>query len=405
MALATGWPARAENVQHPRVQSRVFALEYAVNDQALPLDSVQLWYTQDGGRTWQLYGFDDDRQSPFTFHAPGEGLFGFFLVLTNATGASGQPPTSGSQAHQWAFVDYTPPVVQLHVLRRTTVLAQRVVQIRWTAIDTNLVARPVEISYQRPPAEQWIPVTPDPVANTGRYDWRLPDDLVGSVTLRVTVRDKGDHRVHSNEQEIEVAPLSRIDQTQASRPVVPGGSTTMSGSPTTGPGSPKAGVQAARLHADALAHRDRGNYRGAIARLREAARLDPQMTDAFADMAGMLYLLGDFDRALGAYEIALTQQPTMRKALQGVARVYRQKQDYSSAAQRLRTILRYNPNDAEIWMNLGDIAVYQGDEIVARDCYTRATEIEPSKLEVVDAARKRLALMQEVSRSYRLGGR
>ena len=56
-------------------------------------------------------------------------------------------------------------------------------------------------------------------------------------------------------------------------------------------------------------------------------------------------------------------------------------------------------------MNLGDIAVYQGDEIVARDCYTRATEIDPRKLEVVDAARKRLALMQEVSRSYRPGGR
>ncbi len=405
VALFTGWPAWAQDAHRVRVQSRVFDVEYEVNGRALPLDSVRLWYTQDEGRTWHHYGLDDDRQSPFTFHAPGEGLFGFFLVLTNATGASGQPPARGSQAHQWVYVDYTPPVVQLHALRQTTALGQRVLQIRWTAIDTNLVARPVEISFQRPPARQWTSVTRDPVANTGRYDWRFPEKSIGSVVVRITVSDKGAHRVHSNEQMIEVAPLRPIEQTRASGPAVPGGSATMSGLSQTGLVSPQAGARAARLYADALANRDRGDYRGAISRLREAARLDPQMTDAFAEMGGMLYLLGDFDRAQGAYEIVLAQQPTMRKALQGIARVYRQKHDYNSAARRLRTILRYNPNDAEIWMNLGDIGVYQGDEILARDCYTRASRIDPEAIEVIEAARKRLALMWEVSRSYQPAAR
>ena len=139
--------------------------------------------------------------------------------------------------------------------------------------------------------------------------------------------------------------------------------------------------------------------------MREAIRLDPQLTDAFAEMAGMLYLLGDTDKALSAYELALAQQPTLRKALQGAARVYRHKHDYRSAAERLRTILRYNPNDAEVWMNLGDIAVYQGDEILARECYTRATQIDPDATEIIASARKRLALMQEVSRTYKPRGR
>jgi cytochrome c-type biogenesis protein CcmH/NrfG len=164
-------------------------------------------------------------------------------------------------------------------------------------------------------------------------------------------------------------------------------------------------ARAATLYEDALAMRGRGEYAAAIARLREVARLDPNMTDAFAEMGGIFYLLGDFNRALSAYDIALAQRPVLRSALQGSAKVYKQRHDYNAAAQRLRTILRYNPNDAEIWMNLGDIAIYQGDEMLARDCYKRASEIDPEQHEVIEAARKRLALMQEVSRSYRPPGR
>ena len=68
------------------------------------------------------------------------------------------------------------------------------------------------------------------------------------------------------------------------------------------------------------------------------------------------------------------------------------------AAERLRTILRYNPNDAEIWMRLGDVAVFQGDELLARECYTRASQIDPSAGGVIAEARERLALMAKTSR-------
>ena len=177
------------------VQSRVFDVEYAVNEAALPLDSVQLWYTLDRGTSWRRYGFDEDRQSPISFHASSEGLYGFFVVLANAAGWSSAPPSQGNQPHQWAFVDYTPPVVQLHELRRATIVGRRALQIRWTAIDTHLTARPVEISYRRLPDGRWRPLAPDPLANTGRYDWRLPDDLFGPLAVRLAVRDQGGHRV------------------------------------------------------------------------------------------------------------------------------------------------------------------------------------------------------------------
>lgn len=56
-------------------------------------------------------------------------------------------------------------------------------------------------------------------------------------------------------------------------------------------------------------------------------------------------------------------------------------------------------------MNLGDVAVFQGDEVLARKCYVRASQIDPDATQVIADARKRLELMAEVSRTYRPGGK
>ena len=383
-----------------RVQSRVFEIDYEVNEAALPLESVHLWYTLDEGSTWHQYGFDGDAQPPLTFHAPAEGLYGFFVRVTNATGASSDPPTSSSKPHHTAFVDFTPPVVQLHALRQTTMLGQRVLQIRWTAIDAHLPTRPVELEYQRLPDPEWFPVTENPLANTGRYDWRVPVDLLGPVAIRMHVSDKGGHRVTSERLDTEITrPRPTKTLTTTEKGLGPSG---LSAGDNIGrPPSEPARKRAREFYKEGLTLRDRGEHRRGVARMREVIRLDPQMTDAFAEMGGMLYLLGDFDRALAAYQMALQQTPTMRAALQGSAKAYRQLQDYASAAQRLRTILRYNPNDAETWMNLGDIGIFQGDEVLARECYLRASRIDPEAKTIIDQARQRLALMAEVSRTYR----
>ena len=86
--------AQGEESQFSRVKTRVFDIEYAVNDDALPLDTVRMWYTLDDGRSWQAYGYDEDRQSPIRFQAPSDGLFGFYFRVTNLAGVSGEVPTS-----------------------------------------------------------------------------------------------------------------------------------------------------------------------------------------------------------------------------------------------------------------------------------------------------------------------
>lgn len=394
------------NGQNPAaIRSRVFEIEYAVNESALPLDSVQLWYTLDRGASWYESSPDEDRQSPITFTAPQEGLYGFFLVLANATGPSSMAPTRTTQPHQWTFVDYTPPVVQLHPLRQTTILGQRVVQLRWTAIDANFGPRPVEVAYQRLPDEAWYPATSDPLTNTGRYDWRLPEHISRSVAVRLTVTDLGEHRVSSERRVLDITPAYSERRSEAMPTSTHGAGVVTVGDTTALSGSARAKQRAKRLYAEALDCRKRGDYRDGVARLREAVKLDPQWAEAFAEMADMLYGIGDLDRALNAYELALRRQPAMRSALRGAAMVCRQKNDHLGAARLLRTILRYNPNDAEVWMNLGDIAIYQGDEILARECYTRATQIDPEATQVIADAQKRLELMADVSRKYQPNGK
>ncbi len=413
--------------------SRVFDIEYVVNDNALPLDSVQLWYTLDRGQTWQEYGLDQDRQSPITFQAPQEGMYGFYLILTNKTGASGTAPSPATKPHQWVFVDYTKPVVQLHAPRQTTSMGERVLQIRWTAIDANLTPRPITISYQRQGQTNWYPVSVEPLGNTGRYDWRISQELSGPISLRVIATDQGGYRVNSESKLVDLAPAAAtppysqptIQPAAYTRPQSTSPPSVQSNayastqpirSPLTldtsraisppvqsrpsQPGSLQAKERARNLLSEAATLSDENEFRLGISRLRQAVRLDPQLTEAFVEMAGMLYRIGDTDRSLNAYDIALRQNPGMRSALQGSAIVHSQLKNYSSAANQLRTVLRYNPNDAEIWMNLGDVAIYQGDEVLARECYLRASSIDPEATQVVADAQKRLELMSNVSRTY-----
>lgn len=374
------------------VRSRVFDIDYAVQDEALPLESVELWYTPDDGRTWHQYGRDEDRRSPVSFDAPSEGGYGFYLVMANTAGASSGPPVAGTRPHVRAFIDFTPPVVQMHPPRQTTVLGSRVVQLRWTVIDAHLRDRPIELSYRLGSDGEWRRIS-GVLPNTGLYDWRIPDELTGSVVFKVTAVDRGGHRVDSESSMLAIA-TERAAALAADR----SDAAVLQTSPRTS--TPDAAVhRAQRLYEEGLTLREQGDFRHAIARLRQSARLNPSHTGAFLEMAKMLYSLGELDHALDAFNIVLEREPGRRAALHGAAKIHRRRNQLDRAAGLLRRILRDNPNDAETWMYLGDIAVYQGDELLARQWYTRAGKVDGTAPEIVAQTRKRLALMDEVSRT------
>lgn len=382
---------RAQNAVCVRAQT--FDIEYTVAREALPLQSVNLWYTSDGGLNWVEYGQDEDRVSPIRFHAPSEGLFGFFFVLTNASGASSATPAPSTAPQQWALVDFTAPVVQLHQARLSSSFGEQVVQIRWTAVDSQLLPRPIDLEFSTPGSDKRQRLTDEPIANTGRFDWRVPKELTGAVSIRVAATDRGGHRTESDAITVELGASTNATADAANLGL--GASGLRDDSALAG--SERARDMAARLFEEARGFGERGQFDEAVRRLREAVKLDPRMTAAFAEMGTMFYRLGDLERAVSAYDLVLQREPNSRDALRGVARVNQQQRNYEAAADRLRTVLRYYPTDAEVWVQLGDIAVFQGDEVRARECYTRATQIDPNAPQAIADARQRLALMSRMN--------
>ena len=394
--LATGIYCLAEAPEIASVNTLAFDIEYEVNEAALPLDSVRLWYTTDGGTHWTDCCRDEDRVSPIRFRSPGEGLFGFYFVLTNAAGASSAPPGKNTPPHQMVLIDATPPLVQLHQVRAVAGVGEIVVEIRWTAVDQNFPSRPVELLFG-PTADKIVHrATAEPLANTGMFEWRPPQELTGSVGLRLVATDRTGQRAES---EIVWVDVSRAEPAlpKATAPTTANQRSSLDDSALTG--TTRARERAAQLLSMALEECKGGQLVGAVSHLREAVKLDPQLTQAFVEMGGMLYRLGDLDRALTAYDIALRQDPDRREALVGIAKIRERKGEFPLAAQQLQTILRASPKDAEAWLLLGDLSVHQGDEVRARECYLRASQIDPQAGEVVADARKRLALMAEASRT------
>ncbi|MFQ5489549.1 MAG: tetratricopeptide repeat protein [Phycisphaerae bacterium] len=383
LAVPAGPVGAAETM---RVRSRLFDLEYRVNAAAQPLDTVRLWYTLDRGKTWQLYGLDDDRQPPLRFNASQEGLYGFYLVVTNAAGSSGPEPVAGTAPQRLVWVDYTPPIVQLHrpVAGENAGLAE--VALRWTAIDAQLPPRPVSLSVRVAPDGPWRTIA-ERLANTGRYDWRVPEDVRGKLILRITVVDQGGNRVEAATT-FEVSPLmDAATDEQPAQSADADATLTAAETPLDG----RVLARSGELYRAALRHRDRGENKLAMARLRDALKLNPKHALALVDLASLLYAEGDHSAASEAYELALQQRPNLRSGLEGMARTRIALRQYGAAAQALRKITKDHPEDAQTWLNLGDVAIYQGDELAAQAHYKKAMTLDPQATEVIARARMRLA--------------
>ena len=375
----------------PRICTREFDIDYQVNDTALPLTAVGVWYTRDAGVTWHNAGPDPDGQPPAHFTAVEEGLYGFLLVATNEAGASSEPPRSGTEPGHWAFVDYTPPVVQFHPVRPGTDANPRTLQLRWTVIDANLVSRPIEISWRRLPDGPWQTVA-SAVSNSGRYDWRLVEGLRGIIMVRISARDRGGNQSEAAAGAVDLdAIFASRGPAETTRPATARATTRPA--PTE-----KELTRAHHLHEQAVAYLGRGEYRLAISRLRDALGLDPSLSPALVDMGRALYAVGDYEESANSYELALTRDPKLRSAFSGLAESCAAARKYDEAARYLRELLQLEPKDARAWLNLGDVQMWRGDEVGARASYQNASTFDPNAADVVARAKLRLDNLDLVRR-------
>ena len=132
---------------------------------------------------------------------------------------------------------------------------------------------------------------------------------------------------------------------------------------------------AKRLYDLATWERLRGEHAVALLRYREALRRYPSFLAARNDLAGLLVLQGELEEAKTEFRLVLDQDSTHRPALKGLALVQARRREYRSAHQTLQKLLLLDPQDAESWLNFGDVCMFMGDRSAARDAWAKAREL------------------------------
>jgi hypothetical protein len=152
------------------------------------LRSAKLYMTHDDGQTWQEIAEDRNRQQRISAKLPGEGIFGFRLVLESGAGLSKGPPLAGDQPEMRVEVDLTPPQVELAELAPDPSNPSAVI-LRWSAQDKNMAPNPVVIEWAESQEGPWKPVANSAFATTGTYSWKMPPQMPVRVFLRIRARD------------------------------------------------------------------------------------------------------------------------------------------------------------------------------------------------------------------------
>jgi len=432
-----------------KVHSQRFDVHYDVPPEAMPLTAVELWYTYDQGVTWSRFGFDADLTSPVTFDAPNEGLCGLYVIITNPAGASGDPPRADTQPHQWVYIDYQQPVCQFHPPVVTKTAGGTNLQLQWSVIDANLPSRPIRIDYRPAGEVEWRLLAAD-LPNTGRYDWVLPANLRGDVDFQITASDRGGHQVRCDSTLIQydpptakrdTVPVAPVQATrsdaQRSDDLLDGGLRTseqpsvkstsdVQSAPKTGDmpmilmeqlsQAPAQPPVIAATQSDEVTHRDQmralellnrarrhardGGWELAATAFADAARIDPTLNEALVELGESLYALDRYADAVDAYDRVLKRTPGSRAALLGSARSLVKLHRFLDAQERLQRIVRSDPQDASTWLYLGDVAIYRGDAVMARQYYTKAATMAHADIDTVERANQRLGMLPSLASQY-----
>lgn len=152
------------------------------------VDQVELWMTKNGGGVWTRYGLDEDCRSPVSVSVPGEGLYGFRVVVETTVGLRSPAPAAGDLPDIWVEVDLTRPELRLvSADQGNGDEADRLV-VCWEASDRHLAGRGISLRWSPSPQGPWNTIASG-LENSGRYAWRLDQRLPRQIFLLVEARD------------------------------------------------------------------------------------------------------------------------------------------------------------------------------------------------------------------------
>lgn len=170
-ATGSGQPSNVLMVNHKRFQLNFKVDEVGPSD----ISRIEVWYTRNGGQTWSKYPQDAEKTPPCILEVPEEGRYGFTLIARSGVDLSEPPPRPGDPPHIWVEVDETKPQLKLLAAEVGRGVDQGNMTFVWTAADRFLGPNPITISYGTTAEGPWTPATKEPLANLGRYVWKMPE--------------------------------------------------------------------------------------------------------------------------------------------------------------------------------------------------------------------------------------
>jgi hypothetical protein len=175
------------------INTRRIELNFKIDDVgSSKVKAVEVWYTQDGGRTWQKTPEDAPPEPPYVVNVPSEGRYGFTLIARSGVGLALPAPKTGDAPQVWVEVDETKPKVSVVGVEVGRGPDTGFITVRWNATDKYMSANPVTISYVDATAGalgQWQVMAAN-VSNDGHYVWRMPEGLPPQILVRVEAIDQ-----------------------------------------------------------------------------------------------------------------------------------------------------------------------------------------------------------------------
>lgn len=190
------------------ISTKRFRLNYDINAiDPSGVGKVDLYITQNQGRSWTLWGQDPDHQSPFPVEVKDQGLYGFRVVVHSKDGLVGVGPSSGDDADMWVRVDTQTPLAQITSVPYGRGNEAGRLVINYRVSDDFLTLRPVRLSYSRSPQGPWT-IIEDNLRNEGRYLWKVNRSVPDRIFLKLDALDSaGNVGTHRLSQSVDVSGL------------------------------------------------------------------------------------------------------------------------------------------------------------------------------------------------------
>lgn len=203
-------------------RSRSFSLDYSIEAlRGVSVSDIELWGTEDRGNTWQKWGNDADRSSPFDVQVGNDGLFGFRMVIIGANGVVNNRPHDGDAADMWIVVDTQAPTIRITRALYGEGAEAGMLVIDYVAQDDNLHDRPISLSFSERTTGPWVNIASG-LRNSGLYLWKAAPDLPQHVFLRAQAVDKaGNVHEHRLELPINLRGMTPRGRIQGVRPIDP----------------------------------------------------------------------------------------------------------------------------------------------------------------------------------------